>query len=560
MNCKFRNEITANGYDFSVMKSGLQKYIRRGDEDKALRCAEEMDRFAEMGHDGERLRTNMLHRLQIIFLEDISIGNYYLWEYMCQWMTILFDERKKTTRDRNVEVKTLELIIRNLCKSKKTRAASFMNSLCSLTAEDVELLQGTGYAEIIVNKSLNEYLTEFDILMSQKSWKSILILKKIFIICIENTKNFTLIESLMEKYVSLKCCKMWKKDLLKLSEGFCLYFVPLAKYLFGTEDLQLDLNCVIFNGIWPCRGTFDVDEYVLDKHVKSKLVKHKTTAYFAVESSIVIPEVFRLPPIMKDIYLWVRCGKQQSQLDKLLDKNIPDKQIKFVEITDITLETKLEFITRIQLVTGKSKTDTYYSYFAGELMFVKGPYKSDKQIKDFIKFQEEKKELGMPYIDDVNCIYLVPDRWPEGTPLGQRNSLDRTKRWPFLICKSMYDINEIKTRQHSSRLWPLTEVVDTKMCIDADVYKLKGQHLLDYFMAIAFRISQNIGDLADRNFMIKGNSLYSIDEEYTEDEIILITQFKEKKYKYLKAKYIENKYLLSEWVINILDIKFDLLV
>lgn len=65
----FRHEVTANGFDFGCMKSGAQKYIRRGNEDKALRCVEEMDRFAEIGHAGERLRTNMLHRLQIIFLE-----------------------------------------------------------------------------------------------------------------------------------------------------------------------------------------------------------------------------------------------------------------------------------------------------------------------------------------------------------------------------------------------------------------------------------------------------------------------------------------------------------
>ena len=134
---KFRCEKSANGFDMSTLKSALQKYIRRGNEDMALRSMEELDRFAEVEDgSGERLRTNMLHRLQIIFLEDIGLGNYHLWKKMCEWMDILFEERKKPNRNRVVEIQTLELIVRNLCKSKKIRACSFMNSLTQLMIDD----------------------------------------------------------------------------------------------------------------------------------------------------------------------------------------------------------------------------------------------------------------------------------------------------------------------------------------------------------------------------------------------------------------------------------------
>lgn len=311
MNCKFRNEVTASGYDFSVMKSGLQKYIRRGNEEKAVKCIEELDRFAELGHEGERLRTNMLHRLQIIFLEDIGIGNYYLWGNMCEWMTLLFNERKKVNRDRKTEIRTLELIVRNLCKSKKTRAASFMNGLCRLTEEDVDKVKHTGFAFVIDgDKTFEDYLCDLDKYMEQKSWISILFLKKLFLFCIEHKKSFKLLEDLMEKYVCLNWCKMWKKDLLKLREGFCLYFVPLAKYLYGTEELQLDLNCIEFDGVWPCNNNFEIDDYVFDKHVKVKHSLHNSHEYFVLESSYVFPEVYRLPDAIKKIYIWIGCGKK----------------------------------------------------------------------------------------------------------------------------------------------------------------------------------------------------------------------------------------------------------
>jgi len=62
MTSKFRNEITWNGYNSDVMKSGIQKYIRRGILEKALYCAGELDLFKEdtAADRGEVIRTNFL--------------------------------------------------------------------------------------------------------------------------------------------------------------------------------------------------------------------------------------------------------------------------------------------------------------------------------------------------------------------------------------------------------------------------------------------------------------------------------------------------------------------
>jgi hypothetical protein len=71
MTAKFRNEISWNGYKADVLKSGVQKYVRRGLLDKALYCGGELDLFKYVD-GGERVRSNFLHRLMIIFLEDIG--------------------------------------------------------------------------------------------------------------------------------------------------------------------------------------------------------------------------------------------------------------------------------------------------------------------------------------------------------------------------------------------------------------------------------------------------------------------------------------------------------
>lgn len=333
----------------------------------------------------------------------------------------------------------------------------------------------------------------------------------------------------------------------------------------------------------------------MDKHVKNAYAKNKTTTYFVQESSRVIPEIFRIPPEMKKIYTWARCGKTSTALNDILDPisthnaTADDPQamaiitmeettttgkeptteetttekttteetemMENINISSFVLETEFEFVTRIQLVTGKNKTDTYYARFGENLLFIKGPYKDDTIIQQFIQLQNEKKALHMPYIENVQCIHLIPDRWPEGTPLGIRNKLSRTQKYPFMICKSLYDYDELTIKLHSSTLWPMTEVVDTTPH-DINIFDLTTNELIDYFTIIAFRIMKNAGDFGDRNFLLKGGRVYSVDEEICQKRIVLRTCLRNKRYEYIQTKYPIIKHMLNKWVVSILDQEF----
>jgi hypothetical protein len=104
MSSKFRNEITWNGYRTDIMKSGLQKYIRRGILEKSLYCAGELDLFKDDMDRGETIRTNFLHRLMIIYLEDVE--NYALFNKVNKLINFIFDEREK--KSRNPEIKLMK--------------------------------------------------------------------------------------------------------------------------------------------------------------------------------------------------------------------------------------------------------------------------------------------------------------------------------------------------------------------------------------------------------------------------------------------------------------------
>jgi hypothetical protein len=77
---KYHSERSYNGYSLDVMKSALQKYIRRCDPVKAIYAAAELDLFAFSKDDGDKpngegIRSNFIHRLMVIFMEDVfSLG------------------------------------------------------------------------------------------------------------------------------------------------------------------------------------------------------------------------------------------------------------------------------------------------------------------------------------------------------------------------------------------------------------------------------------------------------------------------------------------------------
>ena len=98
---EFRVKKTKNGYDFSKLLSALQKYIRRSECEKAIKCAIEADTFLELEIANEEvfelfkketntyqdklltdlhkivkgIRTNFINRLIVIMSEEVNIND-----------------------------------------------------------------------------------------------------------------------------------------------------------------------------------------------------------------------------------------------------------------------------------------------------------------------------------------------------------------------------------------------------------------------------------------------------------------------------------------------------
>lgn len=72
MDATYRKERSLNGYPIDVLKSCLQKSVRRSVLSDAVYAAGELDLFSRLGKPGQRIRSNFIHRLMIIFCEDVG--------------------------------------------------------------------------------------------------------------------------------------------------------------------------------------------------------------------------------------------------------------------------------------------------------------------------------------------------------------------------------------------------------------------------------------------------------------------------------------------------------
>ena len=102
----------------------MQKYIRRGNFEKAVYCAYEIYllKFATRTPDEAKhstaIHTNLVHRLQVIFLEDCGLGGIEHWPVLAKAI-LRIDHSEQTLVD----------ILATLCAIPKSRECSHVRAI-----------------------------------------------------------------------------------------------------------------------------------------------------------------------------------------------------------------------------------------------------------------------------------------------------------------------------------------------------------------------------------------------------------------------------------------------
>lgn len=575
------------------MKSGLQKYIRRGMVDKALFCAGELDLFKVSSDkdQGEGIRTNFLHRLIVIFMEDVE--NMSIFEDVYKTMKALFQERVKPDRNTAREEQLISEVVIQMGLSTKARVCSHIRAVFNPKYKPIHTKYPTIAAwwdEIEKNQQENKddsfeflcsmfkkYLAAksplavyygFQIELSEHKLKEKLFRssKPVWFIFQQLLSPLSLAKSeRVNRFIE------WYKDHIgDMNEGFMCWMLPLLCELGVVPEGEKPIVNKDYPTSWDRNRKgedFKPDEYVLDKHTSKG--RGKGLIEFAMEGAKVENQAPFVQTLWKKFYedgkFFEEAGlaavkgeissPSESKPKKPVMKAFPVAN-KGEEYKEGELESKaFTFLVRTQITTMGSKMDVYLAKDSnGKVVVVKGPYASQSEINVLLSNTEWKKRHQLPY-NAFEVRRMIPDRWPEGVPLGARNMVDRSQPSNFLIFDSYIKEAEIRTKMHSSKAWPETEVVDwNKIPFHFDYKKrpLTEQEYIDYIHAVLFRYLLGISDYADRNVVMKDGRVISIDEDVENKQVNLYDALKKNKadflYTWLKDNY--EKLNVASWTLK----------
>jgi hypothetical protein len=640
ISAKYRCERSASGHAPDELKSGLQKYCRRGEEAKALRCASELYCF-RLVDGGKAVYTNLLHRLMIVYLEDVGPANYDVWKLLdlllvrlrepdgpdarqalCWWVSVLCEcehsralshvaavYRDGSTRCPELlrDAEGLEHVMDEAGVDAYERTHARMSGLraelrhgyprfrdgrydaksarvVDADGEDVREEVGNMLA-LLYARSDGAFYWMYRVLRHEKVGKhprstkpGFLLLDALRWFGLERLRHQDIRHEHERLYALLDCAERWYAELGALKEAalcvaMCVQWLLSALRPVAGAEAEVWIDADGQAGVFTHVGEpLQLDEYVLDMHTRAGRRAGKGRAVFAAEGALVVRECARVTrPEYKRFYELLK----QRQDDVLA---VPARRaaVSCAEPADGAQSTEiiaigdpaaapseseyLRFEVRAQATCSDYRPDTYLATerATGRHVFVKGPYRSAEEASVPARLCRVKR-LCMPELPatSVELKLLVPDLFPD-VPLGTRRHVDRARPQWFLVTDSLVPADAPRT-MHSTPVWGRVEVVDWAALALRDggrgvpaVLSLSGARMRGYVLALLFKWALGVPDVADRNFLLVADVVYSCDEEGFGRDVSYVASLKRRKCDYIKA-YVRSRWaelgpVLASWL------------
>ena len=290
---KYRNETSLNEVEFSELKSALQKYIRRNELYAAVWCAVEWFAFSYgYGTDinKKRIRTNLINRILICYLEDVGLGNLNLWLQI----DAMLDVKLKT-----LTLPNLVSIVSKLAQSQGCRLISFTVSMYKIMKNKPLLEKQLQYLDrfpvvkdVYDTIESNKFADEtkmFKQMLKEKHLAVFYYAKKISNRMVQDKKGkwiakpkygknnpiFPILKTYYRKHnLDLKWVRLAEKwyNAIHNSEAFLAYFIPILMVLFdfnldgsiGSEEVDAKTQLLV-NINHPA---LKIHDYCIDMHTK----------------------------------------------------------------------------------------------------------------------------------------------------------------------------------------------------------------------------------------------------------------------------------------------------
>lgn len=496
---KYRTTITINQINLQLLKSALQKYIRRNMTHKAIWCGLEWGLLrCDQEAEDKNLKsaiTNLRNRLRIIYLEDISISNLNLLGIISTKIDVLNYDKNPSGKDMD---KVIVDIVSNMSQSYHTRICSYVNSIYKIYNNKSFFKKQKEYLSYFPNvKNIYEYIQDHKDLSLKNNLLNSLKEKNPVCFYYAQELNFSenekgkfgknnevfpiIIKVINDKYKKqLDICEKWYSE-IKNSEAFLAYFIPMLIICFPVKEDGRLVDYFDYTPEWKNLVMYNIEEpainleqYTMDMHTKEGIRKglkkdnleginnfikqgaYVNNEYKINDLAIELKNYYEFTKLLSlgkvDETYFTNIEENTNKVEDVEELDIvepPTKKIK----TTMSENDFFEYIARAQVPTSGSKLDSYYSkmkedygdFKKGETVFVKGPFDNNK-VYDILKlFIQMKKVMNIPYIHLEKFELTLSKDFFTGElniedNVGKgyiRNKLKKNETYSFIIYKNL---------------------------------------------------------------------------------------------------------------------------
>ena len=603
---KYRHNISYNKLSLNLIKSSMQKYIRRNNPIKAIWCGLEWAIFKHGKINNSKMTqgiiTNLRNRIMISYIEDIGISNINLLIKIDKFIRNI--DLAKNKDGINIENSVVQ-ILSNMAQSKHTRICSYVNSIYKIgTGENYNKIKK--YIKYFPKvKNMYKYIFSNSEKSNEENLYETLINKNP--VCFYyaqiinygefNTKNvkptygsknivFQIIRKVYKELnkdeTHLDICYSWY-NYIKNSEAFLAYFLPMLMICYdyikdGDIKDKIDFDDNIWKKLYMINinyPTINLDYYTKDIHTLIGIKKgfkrdnYKGVSFF-IKHGAYIENKYNIDIELEKFYCF-------SKIYLVKDGGY-NKAKKYI-LSELDY---FNYIGRAQVPTSYFKFDTYFAklnienknFKKNEIVFVKGPF-PDNKIYNILKlFIKIKKVLNLNYID-IEKIYCKQNN----DIFKEIEVHQKTKQYIrqgdnsnniFIIYKNLCKNLSVRKygtlKKEKSAFWKQKEsyIVDWDKVENCNhINNNFEKYLFPYTLSIIFRYLFGVVDHTNRNFIISNDKLYSVDEENINlDKESNFTKLKSN-FKYIRENidFKKLRLTLTEWyeklsndeIINLLN-------
>lgn len=324
--------ISWNGISTKILKSAVQKYIRRGIFDKAIWCINECDLFHEIifrNPDDPKTKfipgfiTNMRNRLMIISQEDIGIGNPSLPNYINNCISQFETYRKNPAMTAERRALWYNMIL-NLCNSPKSREISHIKATYYMALKDNNMKYINKYPEIYnFNRTIDPNMDILGYFKHDFNNNKDYCFYWFFMDLYKTSSPIASNVTKYAEYVILQEMDLRRQNIMKIlfswfkSATYKEFWIYAAQIiLLGLRKPNMDMGLSDDNKYQPyylkniLNNKIDIDSYVMDIHVTNSPIEQQTPEFFAKEGAYVTNESPYTTPIYKEIY--IQCKVDES--------------------------------------------------------------------------------------------------------------------------------------------------------------------------------------------------------------------------------------------------------